>query len=30
VLIGGVGTLAVALIWMRLFPGLRATRSLEG
>jgi MFS family permease len=30
VLIGGVGTLAVALIWTRLFPGLRATRSLEG
>lgn len=30
VLIGGVGTIAVALLWMRLFPGLRATRSLEG
>jgi MFS family permease len=30
VLIGGVGTIAVALLWMRLFPGLRATKSLEG
>jgi MFS family permease len=30
VLIGGVGTIAVALLWMRLFPGVRATRSLEG
>jgi MFS family permease len=30
VLIGGVGTIAVAWLWMRLFPGLRATRSLEG
>ncbi|WP_165093061.1 MFS transporter [Caballeronia sp. SBC2] len=30
VLIGGVGTIVVALLWMRLFPGLRATRSLEG
>jgi MFS family permease len=30
VLIGGLGTIAVALLWMRLFPGLRATRSLEG
>jgi hypothetical protein len=30
VLIGGAGTIAVALLWMRLFPGLRATRSLEG
>jgi MFS family permease len=30
VLIGGVGTIAVALIWMRLFPGLRATKTLEG
>ncbi|MDR5749882.1 MULTISPECIES: MFS transporter [unclassified Caballeronia] len=30
VLIGGIGTIAVALLWMRLFPALRATRSLEG
>ena len=30
VLIGGVGTIVVALLWMRLFPGLRTTRSLEG
>ncbi|SOE82349.1 Transmembrane secretion effector [Caballeronia arationis] len=30
VLIGGVGTIAVALLWMRLFPSLRATQSLEG
>jgi MFS family permease len=30
VLIGGLGTIAVALLWMRLFPALRATRSLEG
>jgi MFS family permease len=30
VLIGGVGTIAVALLWMRLFPGLRATKSLGG
>lgn len=30
VLIGGAGTIVVALLWMRLFPGLRATRSLEG
>jgi MFS family permease len=30
VLLGGVGTIAVALLWMRLFPGLRATKSLEG
>jgi MFS family permease len=30
VLIGGVGTIAVALIWMRLFPGLRKTKTLEG
>lgn len=30
VLIGGVGTIVVALLWMRLFPGLRATKSLEG
>jgi MFS family permease len=30
VLIGGLGTIAVALLWMRLFPGLRATKSLEG
>ncbi|WP_244816118.1 MFS transporter [Caballeronia sp. Lep1P3] len=30
VLIGGVGTIVVALLWMRLFPALRATRTLEG
>ncbi|SAL26078.1 major facilitator transporter [Caballeronia terrestris] len=30
VLIGGLGTIAVAMLWIRLFPALRATRSLEG
>jgi len=30
VLIGGIGTIAVALLWMRLFPALKATRTLEG
>ncbi|OTP73951.1 MFS general substrate transporter [Caballeronia sordidicola] len=30
VLIGGAGTIVVALIWMHLFPALRATKSLEG
>ncbi len=30
VLIGGVGTIAVALLWMRFFPALRATKSLGG
>ncbi|MDR5830605.1 MFS transporter [Caballeronia sp. LP006] len=30
VLIGGLGTIAVALLWMQLFPALKATRSLEG
>ncbi|WP_200828812.1 MFS transporter [Caballeronia choica] len=30
VLIGGLGTIVVALLWMRLFPALKATRSLEG
>ncbi|WP_208601530.1 MFS transporter [Caballeronia fortuita] len=30
VLIGGIGTIAVALLWMRLFPALRATKTLEG
>ncbi|SAL17130.1 major facilitator transporter [Caballeronia peredens] len=30
VLIGGVGTIVVALLWMRLFPALRATKSLDG
>ncbi|WP_175939750.1 MFS transporter [Caballeronia sp. BCC1704] len=30
VLIGGLGTIIVALLWMRLFPALRATRTLEG
>ena len=29
VLIGGVGTLAVVLIWMRLFPELRARQRLQ-
>jgi MFS family permease len=29
VLIGGVATIGVALLWMKLFPGLRNTRSLE-
>lgn len=29
VLIGGVATIGVALLWMKLFPGLRDTRSLE-
>ena len=30
VLIGGIGTLAVVLIWMRLFPGLFARQRLHG
>lgn len=30
VLIGGIGTIAIALLWMRLFPGLRDTKTLEG
>ena len=30
VLIGGVGTIVVALVWMRLFPQLRKLRTLEG
>jgi len=29
VLIGGVATIGVALLWMKLFPGLRDARSLE-
>ncbi|WP_321887854.1 MFS transporter [Paraburkholderia bannensis] len=29
VLVGGVATICVALVWMRLFPALRDTRSLE-
>lgn len=29
VLIGAVATIGVALLWMKLFPGLRDTRSLE-
>jgi hypothetical protein len=29
VLIGGLGTIAIALLWMRLFPALRTMRSLE-
>jgi hypothetical protein len=27
--LGGLGTIAVALIWMRLFPGLREVERLE-
>ncbi len=30
VLIGGIGTSAVSVLWMRLFPALKATKSLEG
>jgi hypothetical protein len=30
VLIGGIGTIVVAMVWMRLFPALKATKSLEG
>ncbi len=30
VLIGGLGTIVVTLLWMRLFPALKATRSREG
>jgi MFS family permease len=29
VLVGGIATIAVALLWMRLFPELKRTRSLE-
>jgi MFS family permease len=29
VLIGGVGTVVVALVWMRIFPALRQARSLD-
>jgi hypothetical protein len=29
VLVGGIGTVAVALIWMRLFPSLRDLERLE-
>ena len=29
VLVGGVATIGVALLWMKLFPALRETRSLE-
>ncbi|MBN3804261.1 MFS transporter [Paraburkholderia sp. Ac-20336] len=29
VLVGGVATIAIALLWMRLFPELRRTRKLE-
>jgi hypothetical protein len=28
-LLGGVGTVVVALLWMRFFPGLRQLESLE-
>jgi hypothetical protein len=27
--IGGIGTIAVALLWMRLFPALRKVERLE-
>jgi hypothetical protein len=27
--LGGLGTIAVALLWMRLFPSLRAVERLE-
>jgi hypothetical protein len=30
VLIGGIGTVLVALLWMRLFPDLRRIDRLEG
>jgi MFS family permease len=30
VLVGGLATISVALLWMKLFPQLRDTRSLEG
>jgi len=30
VLIGGVGTIAIAGIWMMLFPALRRLKTLEG
>jgi hypothetical protein len=30
VILGGVGTVLVALLWMRLFPGLRAADTLDG
>jgi MFS family permease len=30
VLVGGIATITVALLWMKLFPELRDTRSLEG
>jgi hypothetical protein len=30
VMIGGIGTIVVALIWMRLFPDLRRVDRLEG
>ena len=30
VVAGGIGTMAVAALWVRLFPELRATRHLHG
>jgi hypothetical protein len=30
VLIGGIGTIVVALLWMRLFPDLRRIDRLDG
>jgi hypothetical protein len=29
-LLGGIGTIAVALLWMRLFPTLRKVETLTG
>jgi hypothetical protein len=29
VLVGGIATITVAMLWMKLFPALRDTRSLE-
>jgi hypothetical protein len=28
--IGGIGTLAVVLLWMKLFPGIIKVKTLEG
>ena len=30
VILGGIGTILVALLWMRLFPALRDADTLEG
>jgi hypothetical protein len=29
VVIGGIGTIVVALVWMRLFPEIRRTESFQ-